>query len=60
MFSLPGLVVLTVTALVVTIACALTLAAGASWPNALLGGAAAGGITLGVLPRLLDERPDSD
>lgn len=60
MFSLSGLVVLTVTALVATIACALTLAAGASWPSALLGGGAAGGVTLGVLPRLLEEPRDDD
>lgn len=60
MFSMPVLVVLTATALVTAVACALTLAAGAPWPTALLSGGAAGGITLGLLPRLLDDRHDHD
>jgi hypothetical protein len=57
MLSLHGLVVLTIAALVAVVACALTLATGVSWPAALLSGGAASGITLGVLPHLLD-RPD--
>ncbi|MEV1245272.1 hypothetical protein ACIBO2_02725 [Nonomuraea sp. NPDC050022] len=57
---MPGLVVLTVTALVAAIACALTLATGVSWPTALLSGGAAGGITLGILPKLLTEPRDGD
>lgn len=58
MFSLPVLLVLTVAALVAAVTCALALAAGAPWPTALLSGGAAGGATLGVLPRLLDQRRD--
>ncbi|MEZ0071782.1 hypothetical protein [Planotetraspora sp. GP83] len=60
MFSLPALLILTVTALVATIACALVLAAGAPWPTALLSGGAAGGAALGLLPHLLDDRRDPD
>jgi hypothetical protein len=58
MFSLPVLLTLTAAALVAAITCALTLAAGSSWPTALLSGGAAGGATLGVLPHLLDRDPD--
>ncbi|MEV0593205.1 hypothetical protein [Nonomuraea cavernae] len=53
MLSLPGLLVLTIAALTAAIACALTLATGVSWPTALLSGGAAGGVALGVVPRLL-------
>jgi hypothetical protein len=51
---------LTVTLLVATITCGLVLASGAAWPAALLSGGGAGGAALGMLPRLLDKRGDSD
>jgi hypothetical protein len=60
MFSLPVLLMLTVTLLVATITCGLVLASGAAWPAALLSGGGAGGAALGMLPRLLDKRGDSD
>ncbi|MDP9862417.1 MULTISPECIES: hypothetical protein [Streptosporangium] len=60
MFSTPVLLLLTVTVLVAAIACALTLAAGAPWPTALLSAGAAGGATMGILPRLLDDHRDGD
>ncbi|MFF0309873.1 hypothetical protein ACFYSC_20795 [Streptosporangium sp. NPDC004379] len=60
MFSTTVLIVLTITTLVAAIACALTLAAGAPWPTALLSGGAAAGVALGLLPRLLDDRHDPE
>lgn len=60
MFPLPVLLALTVATLVAAIVCALTLAAGAPWPTALLSAGAAGGAALGMLPRLLDDRRDED
>uniref|UniRef100_UPI003F49AF0C hypothetical protein n=1 Tax=Streptosporangium sp. CA-256172 TaxID=3240076 RepID=UPI003F49AF0C len=58
MFSVPVLLTLTTTALATTIACALTLATGATWPTALLSGGAAGVATMGLLIHLLDNRHD--
>ncbi|GAA0852855.1 hypothetical protein ACFQVD_09935 [Streptosporangium amethystogenes subsp. fukuiense] len=58
MFSVPVLLTLTATTLVTTIACALTLAAGAAWPTALLSGGAAGAATMSLLVRLLDNQRD--
>ncbi|WP_328709467.1 hypothetical protein [Microbispora hainanensis] len=60
MIPLPLLVLLVCAALVAAIACALALVAGAPWPTALLGGGAAGGGVLGILPRLLEDRRDHD
>jgi hypothetical protein len=54
MFSLRAVVVLTIAALAATIACGLTLAAGATWPAALLTAGAAGAGALELLPRLID------
>jgi hypothetical protein len=53
-FSLRAVVVLTLAGLAAAIVCALTLAAGATWPAALLGAGAAGGGVLELLPRLID------
>lgn len=39
-------------------ACALTLATGATWPTALLSGGAAGAATMGLLAHLLDHHRD--
>ncbi|MFF5244420.1 hypothetical protein ACFY3V_09085 [Streptosporangium sp. NPDC000095] len=55
---MPVLLTLTTTALVAAIACALTLATGATWPAALLSGGAAGAATMGLLTHLLDNRHD--
>ncbi|MFI6513827.1 hypothetical protein ACIBCT_40035 [Streptosporangium sp. NPDC050855] len=49
---------MTITLLVTTIACALTLATGATWPTALLSGGAAGAATMGLLTQLLDNHND--
>ncbi|WP_436764322.1 hypothetical protein [Streptosporangium sp. V21-05] len=49
---------MTTTTLVTTIACALTLATGATWPTALLSGGAAGAATMGLLTHLLDNHHD--
>ncbi|TDE32816.1 hypothetical protein [Actinomadura sp. 6K520] len=54
MITLQGIVVLIATLLAETIFCALTLAAGAGWPAALLSAGGAGGGVLSVLPRLLE------
>ncbi|HXL89669.1 MAG TPA: hypothetical protein VN969_11975 [Streptosporangiaceae bacterium] len=53
MFSEVALLCLTISALVASIACALTLAAGAPWPIALLSGGGAAGAALGLVPQLL-------
>ncbi|GAA5074199.1 hypothetical protein HNP84_009467 [Thermocatellispora tengchongensis] len=59
MFTVPVLLSLTIATVVAAIACALALAAGASWPTALLSAGAGGLATLAALPRLLDPRdPD--
>ncbi|WP_176573461.1 hypothetical protein [Nonomuraea pusilla] len=55
---MPGLLLLTIAALAAAIACALTLATGVSWPTALLSGGAAGGVTLGVVPKLIERHDD--
>ncbi|GAA1276819.1 hypothetical protein Psi02_00110 [Planotetraspora silvatica] len=60
MFSLPALLTLIGATVVATIACALVLSSGALWPTALLSGGAAGGATLGLLPRLLKDHDDSN
>lgn len=54
MFSLRAVVVLTLTALAAAIVCGLALAAGATWPAALLSAGAAGACVLELLPRLID------
>lgn len=59
MFTVAGLLALTISALVGACSMALTLAAGASWPEAMLSGGAAFFATLGVVPNLID-RKESD
>lgn len=54
-FSLRAVVVLTFAALAAAIVCGLTLAAGATWPAALLSAGAAGAGVLELLPRLIDD-----
>jgi hypothetical protein len=54
MFSLRAVVVLTLAALAATIVCGLALAAGATWPAALLSAGAAGTGMVELLPRLID------
>jgi hypothetical protein len=59
MFSLRAVVVLTIAALAAAIACGLMLAAGATWPAALLTAGAAGAGALGLSPRLIEsEEPE--
>ncbi|MGJ6967725.1 hypothetical protein ACSDR0_38015 [Streptosporangium sp. G11] len=55
MFSVPVLLVVTATAVIATLACALALAAGSAWPLSLLSGVAAGAATIALLSRLLDD-----
>lgn len=54
MFSLRAVVVLTLAGLAAAVVCALTLAAGATWPAALLGAGGAAAGVLELLPRLID------
>ena len=54
MFSLRAVVVLTLAGLAAAVVCGLTLAAGATWPAALLSAGAAGACVLELLPRLID------
>ncbi|GAA4186404.1 hypothetical protein GCM10022252_18330 [Streptosporangium oxazolinicum] len=62
MFSVPVpvLLVVTATALIAALACALALVAGSAWAPSLLSGVAAGAATVSVLSRLLDDSYDSD
>jgi hypothetical protein len=55
MFSVPVLLVVTATAVIAALACALALVAGSAWPLSLLSGVAAGAATIGLLSRLLDD-----
>ncbi|MFE3453502.1 hypothetical protein ACFXJ8_31710 [Nonomuraea sp. NPDC059194] len=62
MFTVHTLLVLTVTAVIAAITCALVLAGGASWPVALLSCGGAGGAVLVALPRMIngDDGRDAD
>jgi hypothetical protein len=61
MFSLPALLTLLATVMMAAITCALTLAADAGWPAALLSAGGAGAATLGMVPRLLGkDRPEDE
>ena len=54
MISLQALVALTLAALAAAIAAGLTLAAGHTWPAALLAAGTAGGGALGLVLKLVD------
>jgi hypothetical protein len=60
-FSLSALLTLLATMVMAAITCALTLAADADWPAALLSAGAVGAATLGMVPRLLGkDRPEDE
>jgi hypothetical protein len=60
MFSFSALLTLLATVVMAAITCALTLAADADWPTALLGAGTAGAATLGTVPRLLGKDHEED